>query len=113
MSYLLGAITLPNPTNFTRKQIEVGASNTSLTGRTSKDIFHRKEQFVLEFEWISSADVTNIIGEYDLQTCRNFQVTETNLTIAATLVHIEIDERAYHKGPDYYENFVLTLTEET
>lgn len=112
MSYTLGSITLPNPKGFQRRLIETGASINTLNGRTKKDITNRKEQFILNYEMLSQANVTAILGEYDLQTVRNFSVNETNLTINSTPVHIEISERQYNtKGNEYREDLTLVLTE--
>ena len=111
MAYILGAQTLKNPAGFTRRQIETGSANNAINGRTTKDIRNRKEQFVLTYENLSNTDRNNILSEYDLETTRDFQVTEPNLTIATTPVHIDIKERTYQKGADYLEFLTLILTE--
>ena len=111
MAYLLGDITLKSPASFVRRQVESSAENTSLTGRSTKDIFNRKEQYVLELRSLTTAQVNSVLGEYNLQATRNFEVTETNLTISATPVHIDIQRRDYYKGGDYREDITLTLTE--
>ena len=111
MAYILGAVTLKNPTEFTRTQVEISAENTSITGRSTKDIFKRKEQFVLMWDSLTQAQVAEILSEYNLQETRSFRVTETSLTIAATDVHIDLPERLYHKGADYREGMELILTE--
>ena len=112
MPYLLGDITLPQPVSFTRRQVETSASNMTLDGRTKKDITNRKEEYILVFTLLTQAEVTSILGEFDLKTTRNFQVTESNLTISATPVHIEIASRNYNtKGGDYREDITLALTE--
>lgn len=111
MSYLLGDITLPNPKGFKRRTIEISSEQTSITGRTTKDIRARKEEFILNFEHLTPAEVSSIFSEYDLQTTRNFQVTETNLSIASTPVHIGLPDRDYMKGGSYRETLDLILTE--
>ncbi len=111
MSYILGATTLPNPKEFNREFIEVSAENLSLEGRTTKDIFKRKERFFLKFQHLTPAQVASILSEYNAETEKNFEVTETNLTIAATLVHIAFSPRDYMKGNEYRSDFTLILTE--
>ncbi len=111
MSYILGATTLPTPKEFFREFIEVSSENVSLEGRTTKDIFKRKEKFTLKFQHITPAVVASILSEYNAETTKDFQVTETNLTIAATPVHIGFSPRDYMKGNEYRSDFTLTLTE--
>ncbi len=111
MSYILGATTLPNPKEFFREPIEVSVENVSLEGRTTKDIFKRKERFILRFQHLTPAQVASILSEYDVETTKDFEVTETNLTIAATPVHIRITPRDYMKGSEYRSDFNLILTE--
>jgi len=111
MSYVLGATTLPEPTKFARTFIETSRANTSLTGRLTKDIRNRKEKFTLEWEHLTPTQVTNILAEYTPETTKNFTVSETNLTIAATSCHIEISIRNYTKGGEYRSHLKMTLTE--
>ncbi len=111
MSYTLGSLTLPNPKGFKRVQIEVGATQLTLNGETKKDIVKRKEQFILSYENLTQAQVDNILIEYNLQTSRLFSVSESNLTISPTSVHIELSDREYLPGPDYREKLELILTE--
>lgn len=111
MSYILGNITLKNPTGFRRNPIETSVVNTSATGRTTKDIQNRKEQFILAYDDLTQSQVNEILSEYNLEEVRDFSVSETNLTITATAVHIDISPRSYHRGADYREGLILTLTE--
>ena len=112
MSYILGAVTLPNPVSFERETVEKSQKIITLNNTTKKDISGRKERFIISFKMLTQTEVNTILAEYDLQTTRNFQVTETNLTIAATPVHIEIDRRAYNTpGNEYREDITLFLEE--
>lgn len=112
MSYILGSTTLPNPIAFIRRPVETSSVVTSINGITKKDITNRKEQFVLVFEMLTQTEVGEIIAEYNDLTVKNFEVDETNLTISATPVHIEISDREYNtKGNEYREDLTLTLTE--
>lgn len=109
----LGATTLPNPVSFQRDFIETSTTNTGLTGRSTKDIRNRKERFILKWEHLTSAEVTSILSEYNDQTTKNFSVSEDNLTISATPVHIELDKRDYVKGGEFRSALTMTLLEVT
>ena len=112
MAFTLGSITLPRPTAFSRNQVETSSTNRTLDGTDKKDISSRKEQFKLEFDLLTQAEVNNILSEYNLQATRNFAVSESNLTISNTPVHIEIPKRDYRTlGNEYRENLTLLLTE--
>lgn len=112
MAYLLGGNTLPNPVGFRRETIEQSTTNQLLNGTTKKDIINRKEKYTLNFKNLTQAQAAVILSEYDLQTVRNFEVTENNLIINATSVHIDIDRREYNnKGNDYREDLTVVLTE--
>ena len=115
MSYTLGNITLPRPVSFERETVEKSARIITLNNTTKKDITGRKERFILEFRMLTQSEVTDIMSEYDLQTTRTFTVSETNLTIAATTVHIELGgSRAYNTpGNEYREDLTLILEEVT
>lgn len=112
MSYNLGDIELPRPDRFVRETVETSTYNITLDGTHKKDITNRKERYVLEYSDLTQAQVNSILSEYNLEQVRDFSVSETNLTIAATSVHIDIDRRAYErKGSEYRENLNLVLTE--
>ena len=111
MGYTLGDITLKRPASFRREEVEIGGNQLTLTGRTTKDIRKRKERFTLSFQNLTQTQVSEILGEYNLEETRDFEVSETNLTIASTPVHISITARSYVAGADYRENMTLTLIE--
>lgn len=112
MSYILGAITLPNPKVMKRGTMEKSGKIITLNNTTKKDITGRKEVFVLQYTMLSQAEIASILSEYNLQTTRNFSVSETNLTIPPTLVHIEIGSRDYNTlGDEYREDITLVLEE--
>jgi len=112
MSFTLGNITLPRPQGFERRQVETSKTHRTVSGKTTKDITNRKEQYILSYEHLTQSEITDILGEWDLETTRTFQVSETNLSIGPTEVHIEIGTRKYlTPGGDYREDIVLVLTE--
>lgn len=111
MAYTLGSITLPTPTDFQKIPIEVSATHLTLDGQTKKDIIKRKWQYILTFDHLTQTEVDNILTEYNYQTVRTFSVSETNLIIAGTSVHVELSTREYLPGPEYRERLQLILTE--
>lgn len=112
MAYTLGNITLPRPKSFTREFVEQSSTIRTLNNTTKKDITGRKERYVLTFTKLTQAQMTSILNEFDLFTTRNFTVNETNLTIAATPVHIFLERRDYNTpGNEYREDIVLILEE--
>jgi hypothetical protein len=110
--YILGDLTLPRPKALRRETIEKAVYHETLNGTLKKDVQNRKERFILEFRFLTQDQVNQILAEYNLETSRNFQSTETNLVIAATPVHIEIEGREYNTpGNEYREDITLILTE--
>lgn len=112
MSFQLGNITLPYPKKFTRQFIETGAENLLMEGKTTKRVENRKEQFTLEFQYLTPAEVNSILSEYELDAMRTFTVTETNLSVGPTDVLVDIKDREYPlSGKLYRENLTLVLKE--
>lgn len=112
MAYILGDITLPNPKSFTREFIEKAQENLLIEGKTTKRVENRKERFTLVFLNLTQAQSNSILSEFNLETVRTFQVTETNLSLGPTDVLIDIGTRDYPKtGKEYRENLTVILTE--
>jgi hypothetical protein len=111
ISFLLGAITLPNPKSFAREFVETSARNRTAEGKETERVENRKERFILVFQELTQAQAANILSEYQLGEVRSFQVTEANLTIAATDVLVDVSPREYQPGRGYRENLSLILTE--
>lgn len=110
--YTLGSITLPNPKKFERKIIEMAAEHLLMFGRTTKRLQHRKEQFVLTYQYLTKAQVNTILSQFQLNSPLTFAVDETNLVIPATEVLMDIGKREYaDSGFDYTENLDIVLTE--
>ena len=110
--YILGNVTLPNPKVFTREFVETSAENMSIEGKSTKRVENRRERFILNFQYLTSAQVNAILSEYQLNAVRNFTVAETNLTIGPTEVLIDIKDREFTAGGTIYrENITLVLTE--
>ncbi len=112
MGYILGALTLLQPKSFRREFIETSASNLSILGKTTRRVENRKERFTLTYQNLTTAEANSILAEYDLDEARLFESTETDLTIAATLVLIDVKTRNYPPtGKAYRQDLILILTE--
>lgn len=112
MAYLLNGTTLPNPQKFQRLPVEISRKLNMLNGATKKDIVGRKEQYILSYQLLTQAQMATINSIYNLNSEVTFQVTETNLTIEQTTVHMEISSRTYRvMGSSYLEDVTLVLTE--
>ena len=112
MSFILGAQTLLNPKSFKREFVETSASNLLIEGKTTKRVENRKERFTLTYQNLTAAQASSILSEYDTDETRLFQVTESNLTIATTKVHIDVSTRNYPlTGKAYRHDLTLVLTE--
>lgn len=114
MGYTLNGTPIPRPQAFDREFIEDAATQVSLTGRVTKDIRNRREIFTLSYEYLSGADYNVLKSIYDLLDIAVFESTESNATISATSVHVELSALSYQKsGADYYSNISLKLIEVT
>ena len=110
--YQLGSLTLPAPKSITRSFMETGAENVLIEGKTTKRTDNRKERFVLTFQNLSRTVADSILSIYDLDAVVAFTVTETNLSISATRVLVDITDREYVKsGGLYKQNMTVILTE--
>lgn len=112
MAWTLGSTTLPNPRGFRRRFVEKSVYHEMINGTSKKDISNRKERFELMFTRISQATVASILAEYELKQALSFAVTDGDLSIAATDVHLDISGRDYNtKGSEFREDITLVLTE--
>lgn len=112
MAWTLGSTTLPNPQAFGRRFIEKSVFHETISGRTTRDITSRKEQFHITFKRIPQATVAQILSEFEQMQVLAFAVTDGSLAIASTNVHVEVAGRDYNtKGSEFREDFTLVLTE--
>lgn len=117
MSYLLSATTIRAPQELTETNSTQYAQQRTLSGTVGRDYFgSNKRVWVLSYQNTKKADYDTIKTIYDsylsTATAIAWQVTETNYTIAATTVHIDLQERGFSvRGTDYISDFDLILTE--
>lgn len=112
MAWTLGSQTLPNPHGFGRRFIEKSTFHDAINGRTTRDITSRKEQFHLSFKRKQQATVAQVLAQFELKSELAFAVSDGDLQIASTQVHVEVAGRDYNtKGSEYREDFTIVLTE--
>lgn len=112
MSYTLGGLTLPQPKKLTRSIIEDATENTRIYGATTKNYRNIKEQFILEYYYLSFATINSILSLYELGQALDFTVDEGGLEIATTKVLMDVSNVNYPEaGETWREDFVITLTE--
>lgn len=112
MAFTLGSITLPNPKKLTRNKIEFSVEHLLIFGRTTKRLQRRKEQFILEYLYLTQEVINSILSQYELGTVLPFTVTETNLSIPQTDVLMDIGGLEFlPSGEQMRESIIITLTE--
>lgn len=112
MAWTLGSTTLPDPRGFRRRFVEKSTYHEMINGTSKKDISSRKERFELYFTRITQATVASILAEFELKQALSFSVTDGDLSIAATNVHVDITGRDYNtKGSEFREDVTIVLTE--
>lgn len=117
MSYLLDAQEIRRPYEVEERNSTQMAQHRTLDGSVRRDYFgDNKRVWILAYRNTKKADYDTIKAIYDdylnTGTAQSWQVTETNYTIAATTVHVEVLERGFSiRGTDYLSDFDLILTE--
>lgn len=110
--WILNDISLPRPSRMYREFIYVKKDLVSINGRTTRDFSARKEEFVLEYDYLNQAQINRIMALVELNVAMNFRVTENNLTITSTPVFPFIRRREYPTpGGSFLEKIQLILIE--
>jgi len=111
-TWTLGSITLPNPEGFTRRVAEKATYHEMINGTSKKDISSRKEIYTLQYGRLSQADIAQILAQFNLFQTLSFSVTDGDMEIAATEVHVDIQQRDYNTpGSEFREDVTIILTE--
>lgn len=117
MSYLLAATTIRAPHSLDESNETQYAQQKALSGAVGRDYFgSNKRVWTLEYRNTKKADYDTIKTIYDSYlstgTAKAWQVTETNYSVAATTVHVDLHVRKFlQSGVDYISDFTLVLTE--
>lgn len=117
MSYILAGSTIRSPSTFNETNSTQVAQLRTLGGSVNRDFFGtNKRVWTLDYNNVNPTDYATIKAIYTSYlasgTAQAWQVTETNYTIAATTVHVDLLIRNFSiKGSDYLSDFTLVLTE--
>lgn len=117
MSYVLAGSNIRAPISIEDSNSTQVAENRTLSGSVTRDFFgSNKRVWVLEYANTKKADydIINTIYQSYLSTgaAQTWQVTETNYTVSATTVHVDLLVRSFNvKGSDYISEFTLILKE--
>lgn len=112
MAYRLQGIIIPNPKRLTRNIVEIAVEHLLMFGKTTKRTTKRKEQFVLEYQYLTQPQMNSIMALFDLNQVLKFSVDEGNLPIAETDVLMDVSALQFPpSGELYRENMQLILTE--
>lgn len=117
MSYVLDSVTLHRPTSLAEENSTQLAQHRTLDGTYKRDYFGaNKRVWGLEYRNVKKADFDTINTIYQsyltTETPKSWSVTETNYTVSATTVHVDLKERGFNvKGSSYISDFDLILSE--
>lgn len=117
MSYLLSATSIRRPNSINERNLTQYAQQKALDGSVGRDYFGaNKRVWTLEYANTNQTDYNTIKTIYTSHLTtgetKSWQITETNYSVSATQVHIDLLERDFTiKGTDYLSNFTLILTE--
>lgn len=117
MAYILSATTIRNPHELNERNRTQLAQHQALDGTVRRDYYgDNKRVWELSYRNTKKADYDEINTIYQAYLATAvpvaWQVTETNYTVSATTVHIDLIERDFSvRGTDYISNFDLILTE--
>lgn len=117
MAYLLNATEIKRPQSLEETNNTQYAQQRTLQGTVNRDYFgSNKRVWKLEYKNIQKADYDIIKSIYDSYlssgTAVAWSSTETNYTISATTVHVNLDSRGFSVGgSDYISSFSLILSE--
>lgn len=83
-------------------------------GKTTKKVQNRKERYILDYTFLTQAQVNSILSQFELGSALTFQCTDTNMPIGPTTVLMDIQGRDYPpSGEELREDMQIILTEVT
>lgn len=117
MSYTLSGTAIRAPLTLNEKNLTQYAQQKTLSGSVGRDYFgSNKRVWTLSYENVNATDYATIYAIYQSYlttgSAKAWVVDETNYTVAATTVHIDLLDRGFKVGgTDYLSDFDLILTE--
>lgn len=117
MAYLLDATEIRRPMELVEQNNTQVAQHRTLSGAITRDYFgSNKRVWRLEYRNVLKSEYDAIKTIYDSYlstgTAKSWEITESNYTISATTVHVDLQEREFRVGgSSYISDFTLILTE--
>lgn len=117
MAFTLDGQNIKAPKSLNEKSDTLYAQQRTLQGTINRDYFgDRKRVWTLSYSNTNKTDfdIMNTIYQSYLSTNtpKSWVVTETNYTVSATTVHMNLDARVFKVGgEDYISDFTLVLSE--
>lgn len=117
MSFLLDSTVIRRPMAVEEKNSSQFAQQRTLSGAIARDYFgDNKRSWRLSYSNVQKAEYDVIKAIYDsylaTETEKSWEVTESNYTVAATTVHMDLQERGFKTpGSSFLSEFDLILTE--
>lgn len=111
MSWTLGGVDIGIPKTFNTDLIEKSAEIETILGKTTKDVFNQKRQYVIELDYLTASEANAIVALWESGDTKQLVVSETYLNINTTVL-IDIRREEYQKGPWNWIKLTLTLKEE-
>lgn len=117
MAYILSSTNIRRPTELEEENSTQVAQHRTLDGSHRRDYFGSKKRvWVLSYDTTNKTDYDTINTIYNAYlstgTAVTWEVTESNYTVSATTVHVDLRVRNFTvKGSDYISDFDLVLTE--
>lgn len=110
--WFLGDASLPRPEEFTRENIFIKGDVLSLSGKTGRDIIHRKERFTLSWSRMTKDEFDDLFTAVSLNTALDFSVADGNFIISSTSVFPVLKSVEYVTlGENYLVSTQLELVE--
>ena len=76
MSFILGGITLPRPKTLNTSFLEISQRNTTIEGKGKRKVTARKEEYTLQFQYLTPDEISTILSLFKLAQVLDFEVTE-------------------------------------
>lgn len=117
MSYILASTTIKAPLEMIEENSTQNAQNRTLSGAINRDYFgSNKRVWILKYRNSKKSDFDTINTIYQAylstNTAQTWSVTETNYTVGATTVHVDLTVRSFVVGgSSYLSDYDLILTE--
>ena len=117
MAFLLASQSIKGPQSIEESNSTQVAQQRTLAGSVGRDYFgSNKRIWSLEYKNVNPTAFTTIQAIYNTYrttgATQTWQVTETNYTVASTLVHVDVLVRQFNvRGSSYISDFTIILTE--